>query len=68
MKPSLGRVAVSAFYPDRNCPVQDMERQCNWHNLTPFSGGVANRLPSRSAQPLAGGAKNSIPYLVKNVK
>ena len=29
-------MAVSAFYSDRNCPIQDMERQCNWHDLTPL--------------------------------
>ena len=35
-KPSLGRVAVSACYTDRDSPVEDMKGQCNRHHNTPF--------------------------------
>ena len=50
LKPSLGRVAVSAFYSDRHSPIQDVKGQCNRHGLTPLPGGVANRLPLCSAR------------------
>ena len=46
LKPSLCRVAVSAFYSDRHGPVKNVKGQCNWHDHhLPSMGGVANRLP-----------------------
>ena len=60
-KPSLGRVAVSAFYSDRYCPFQNMERQCNWHDHHPLLGGVANRLPLCSARCFTRSTMVSIP-------
>ena len=43
MRPSLGRVAVSAFYDDRHGKPSDMYRKP--HRRHPLPGGVANRLP-----------------------
>ena len=64
MKPSLGRVAVSAFYPDRHCPAKNMEGQCNRHTSSPLIAGVNNRLPlcsvSVQARPVPQKAYHSI--------
>ena len=45
LKPSLGRVAVSAFYSDRHSPVKNVKGQCNRHDHHLLCRGVANRLP-----------------------
>ena len=41
-KPSLGRVAVSAFHDNRNSILPDMKRDP--HEVTPFRGCVTDRL------------------------
>ncbi len=43
-KPSLGRVAVSAFYGDRNGIKTNMYGQRNWHSASPPFGDAADRL------------------------
>ena len=44
LEPSLGSVAVLLFYSNRYGISEDMYREYNRHLLTPFSGGVADRL------------------------
>ena len=43
-KPSLARVAVSAFYRDRDGIPKHMKGQCNRHYSTPFRVVWRNRL------------------------
>ena len=45
MKPSLGRVAVSAFYPHCPCKTEKVESDDNWHGLTSSRRVWPNRLP-----------------------
>ena len=47
-KPSLGRVAVSAFHTDRNGIIPNMYRQCNRHSAHPLSGVSLTAYPFKA--------------------
>ena len=59
-KPSLGRVAVSAFHDNRNSILPDMKRDP--HEVTPFRGSVTDRLSTACwmciARPLFRGRRH----------
>lgn len=66
-KPSLGRVAVFAYYPNRHSPVPDVKSQCNRHKRTPLSGGVAEP-PTVFGSARSKTSNSIITAIVKNVK